>query len=152
MDMWERCVGILLLVFSIAYLAGALSLPMGRPNQPGPGIFPVVLGIALVAVSIFHVVKVFLAKSPAKNRDEFPYGKDLLRVMGVVGVLVAYGLFLETLGYIVTTLVLFIWVLRFLGMRSWARLVLISIFGSAGSYYFFKVILSTPLPSGILFP
>lgn len=82
----QRIVSIFFLTFSVAYLVGSLSLPLGSARKPGPGIVPVATGIFLSFSTLLYFVKVFFLEKrrSAQKGDGFHLGKDSLRLIGVL--------------------------------------------------------------------
>lgn len=138
------------LVLGGVYLAKSLELPMGSAARPGAGLYPFLVGITLVALSVSFLIQSLQAKETQPERGEpFPRGKDRQRVMAVAAALFFFVLFLNPLGYIICSIALMGAILRLLGLRSWGKVVLTSIFTTAISYYLFFSILGVPLPPGI---
>jgi len=135
-----------------AYLAGSFFLPMGTAAHPGAGFYPLLVGIALVSLSLPLLAQSLKTKeTDRKGEEAFPKGEDLHRVLGVALALVFFAVFLKPLGYGICSVALIIAVLRFLGLRSWMRTILIAVLSMAISYYLFASVLDVPLPRGILF-
>jgi len=140
------------LVLGSAYLAGSLELPRGSAAQPGAGLYPLLLGILLVALSLALLVQSLREKETKPEESEsFPKGRDRQRVVAVGLALFLFALSLKPLGYAVTSAALMGAILRLFGLRSWMKITIISILCSAVSYYLFASILDVPLPRGIFF-
>ncbi len=142
------------LFLGVAYLAGSLDLPMGSADRPGAGLYPFLLGIFLVSISLPLFLGSLRVRKPQKEKEEeepFPQGKDLQRVVAVSVTLTFFVVLLKPLGYGICSAVLMGSILRLLGLRSWIKIVLISIACSVISYYLFASILDVPLPRGIFF-
>jgi putative tricarboxylic transport membrane protein len=140
------------LVVGGAYLIESLHLPLGPAAQPGPGLFPLLVGIAMVAFSLrLFIQSLKTEEGPAEKEDPFPKGKDLQRVVVIAGTLIFFAVFLNILGYGVCSAVLIGAVLRLLGLKSWAKILLISVLTAAFSYLLFASVLEAPLPRGVLF-
>lgn len=77
--------------------------------------------------------------------------KDIIRIIGMIAIFLFYAVFLETIGFIFSGVVLVLVVLRLLGMQNWIRILLISVLTSVALYYLFSVTLDVPLPRGIFF-
>ncbi|MBI5966545.1 MAG: tripartite tricarboxylate transporter TctB family protein [Deltaproteobacteria bacterium] len=145
-------VSLCFLVLGGAYLVGSFFLPMGTMAHPGAGFYPLLVGIALICLSLPLLAQSLKTKEMGQKGEEaFPKGEDLHRVVAVALALIFFAVFLKPLGYGICSAVLMIAVLRFLGMRNWKKTVLISILSMAISYYLFAFILDAPLPRGILF-
>ncbi|MDA8216657.1 MAG: tripartite tricarboxylate transporter TctB family protein [Dehalococcoidales bacterium] len=140
------------LAISLAYLMGALATPIGAPDKPGPGFFPVLVGGMLVALSMALFIQSW-RMVPVGDAGEFlPAGIAGRRVLGVVIGLVGYTVLLTTLGYLVVGALVIILVLRVLGMHSWRNVILTAAVCTAVSYYLFSVALGVPLPQGVWMP
>lgn len=147
----QRITSVLFLGVSVAYLAGSRSLPLGTPSQPGPGLFPLAVGLLLSAATFTYAIQVFRSKAPAHEGRAFPTADDLRRLQGIVVALVFVGISLPLLGYVASSAILAMAVLRVLGMRGWMRIVLVASLLSVGSFCLFRLVLGVPLPSGGLF-
>jgi hypothetical protein len=135
-----------------AYLIGSFSLPLGPAAQPGPGLFPVLVGIAMIIFSLHLFIQSLKPEEiPGEEEDPFPRGKDLQRVAFIAGALILFAVSLKIMGYILSSAVLIGVVLRVLGLKSWARILLISTLTAALSYLLFASVLEAPLPRGVLF-
>ncbi len=128
------------------YLAEALRYPRGSLAQPGPGLFPLLVGALLLVSAAAIGLEALLIR---RDRPvDWPAGVRLRR-FGLVG--------LATLGYIVLLPAighplagsLLLWVvLRVMGLRPWGLVVLLGVAMALGSYYLFGVLLGAPLPGG----
>ncbi|MBM4333786.1 MAG: tripartite tricarboxylate transporter TctB family protein [Deltaproteobacteria bacterium] len=131
------------------YLAKSLELPMGSAARPGAGLYPLLVGIALIVLSVSFLIQSYQAKETQPDREEsFPKGKDRQRVVAVAAALFFFVLFLNPLGYLICSIALMGAILRLLGLRSWGKIVFISIVTAGLSYYLFFSILGVPLPRG----
>ncbi|MBI4607455.1 MAG: tripartite tricarboxylate transporter TctB family protein [Candidatus Rokubacteria bacterium] len=134
------------LASSAAYLVAALRLSPGSVEQPGPGLFPVAVGLLLVASSSAFVFQSLRASSAAAAGPPAEAGK---RVTGVLAVLAAFCLFLPWLGYAVTAPGLLVVILRLFGLARWPVVAALAVVATAASYYLFGVLLGVPLPAGV---
>jgi len=142
-------VSLCFLLLGIAYLADNSRLPMGSAAKPGAGLFPVLVGVSLLGLSLTILIWALLNKTTtAKDREPFPEGNDRQRVLALGGTLALFVLLLKPLGYGICSAALMTAVLRLLGLRSWGRILLISLATAAVSYYLFNVLLGVPLPRG----
>ncbi len=141
---------VIFLAAGIYGLVFSIQLPLGRWNQPGPAVFPLILSILLC---VFGVSWFFQGKGNAEKKGgvgprEF-FGKFITPVQIVV-LTAAFILTFNALGYLLAAVlylfVLFFWVSRY---KLWTALGLAIAFG-AGSWLFFGKVLSTPLPRGFL--
>ena len=68
----------------------------------------------------------------------------------ILAVLFGYSLFLDTLGFLVSTFILLLMLFRFVGPQKWVVAVGGSALASIASYVVFELWLKTQLPRGIL--
>jgi len=135
--------GIYGLIFSIGY-------PLGRWNEPGPGVFPLSLSILLC---IFGISWFIQGKGKGGKKATVTLGgfvRKFITPLRIVGLTAAYILTLELFGYLLAStlyiFVLFFWVSRY---KLWTAFVLAIAFGG-GTWLFFEKLLVTPLPRGFL--
>jgi putative tricarboxylic transport membrane protein len=137
-------VDIAALVFSLLYIWGALEYSLGTLAQPGPGLFPMFIGVLLLISSIGSLLS--HAWVPVEGELQLPKGKELGRVLAVIAGTVAYVVLLPLIGHILaSTLTVFI-VLHSMGLPSWGFKIAFAIAVSLGSFYLFDIILQVPLP------
>ena len=135
----------------ILFCIGGVHYGLRRSGIPGPGFLPFVTGLILVALSLILLVSRF-----SRHRDEtssaekrMPRGQALRRILKALGALCLYVLILEHLGFMITTFLFMVLVLR-LEPRRWTFIVPAAIGTTAFFFFLFKVLLRVPLPPGIL--
>ena len=148
--MIDRLAALAVLAAAAAYLAGALPLPRGVSARPGPGFFPLLVGVFSCLAAAGFVVETF-RRVPLRA----PAGAGLpadarMRALATAGALVAFVLLLPWVGYPGVTLLFVATMLRSLG-GSWTLALATAVASAAGSYYLFASVLSVPLPKGVLF-
>jgi putative tricarboxylic transport membrane protein len=141
-------VDIIALLLSILYLMGALAYPMGTLDQPGPGRYPLFVGVLLMLASSGSLVTNLMR--PVKGGLDWPKGKELKRVLAITAGTIAYVLFLPYAGHLLASMAVVFVVLHTMGMPSWLTKIGFTIAIALSSYYLFDVVLSVPLPRGIL--
>jgi putative tricarboxylic transport membrane protein len=70
----------------------------------------------------------------------------------MLGTLLGYVWLLEPVGYVLTTLGLFVILLRWVGQRSWTVTWVVAILAAGGSYLLFARWLLVSLPTGLWAP
>ena len=136
------------LILSSLYLWGALGYRRGTMDQPGPGLYPLFVGVLLVVASIGSIVTDLV--NPAQGELEIPKGKDLGRMLTVLGAAAAYVLLLPYAGHLLSAIMLIFIVLHAMGLTSWPMKIGFTIGLALGSYYLFDILLMVPLPKGFL--
>lgn len=146
MSRFPRAVALAFLAGSALYLVQAARLPLGSVEQPGAGLFPILVGAFLLAVSAAHLLQDLRRSSGTQLLPPAGTGR---RVMGVVAALGAFCLLLPWLGYAVAALGLLLAILRLFGLARWRMTAAVALVATVASYYLFAVVLGVPLPAGV---
>ena len=133
----------------------AVSLPGGyaKVDPVGPRLFPVVIGVGLVALAVILAIAI-----PRGSRGEADAGEDVdpdmpsdWRTVGLlVGLFVALIVLVVPLGWAIAGGLFFAGCATVLGSRHYVRNLVIGAVLSVGSFYAFYSGLGIPLPAGIL--
>lgn len=141
-------VGVVGLAGSIGYLVMAIDMPTGSMDSPGPGMFPIGVGVLAVVVSLI-VIGEGLLKSGPTGDVELPVRFERRQALYFLGTLVAYILLLPLLGQYVAASLYVIATLKLLGGLSWVRSILVGLAMGIGVSALFGEVLDVSLPSGI---
>lgn len=147
-DQWS---GLFLLILAIFMCWGSLGLPYGSIHNPGPGFFPLWLGVILGLMSIGLLVTITLQKETAMSvreilAEEIRWKEVLLVIIS----LVLYGVLIDYIGYLLVTFLLMALLLRSVEPQPWMAVVGWALGGTLGSYLVFEVWMKLRLPRGIL--
>lgn len=144
----DKVTAIVIAMCTIVYLIGARSLKFLEEFGPGPGFFPVLLGLTMLCLCIAYY---FLTVKSADSLQPEPFKKaDLLRPAGIVTVLVVAALVLEYLGFLITVFLLVLALLIIFERYNAVRGIVLALAISAGFYLLFNTWLRVSLPQGIL--
>ena len=139
-------------IFSFGLLTAYLSarMPIGSFRLPGPGMFPLCLGLLLVVLSTIFTVGLFFRDRRMKGEDaQSPVAvTSLKQVVGFMGTIAAATVLLGVLGYAPTAFLLILTLLQLLGWKAWRRNVLIALPASVFSHFLFVEWLKIPFPQG----
>jgi hypothetical protein len=149
--MGEIIFHILLLVALAIFFKESFMIETGRQADPiGPAGFPqalIVLAIVLLVISLFQSIRKW------KNRDTSAVsGKPAemsLVFFGILFSIAAYVLIVEYLGFMVTTVLFFVFLFVLLGRKFSLKQVGLAIVFTAGFTLVFGTILHLQLPRGI---
>lgn len=133
------------LVVGILIVLGTRSLRVGTFFRPGSGLFPLILGILLIVLSVISYFASNAEKLPKLSWALLPRS-----VITVIGLLFIYRFSLPILGYSLSTLLLFIVLLKTLGKQKWLPTVAWSVTITAGSYLIFIQWLGVAFPRGVI--
>jgi putative tricarboxylic transport membrane protein len=131
-------------------LALALQLPMGDALGPGPGFFPLWLGLvgATLAIILFVQVRRQPADGPGDERLA-PDRPAVRRILAVLILLAAVALLLDPLGFRLTALLFTALLLPGLGVRSPIIIAIFAATAGFGVFHVFYYWLKVPLPLGV---
>ena len=133
------------LALGIGGIYGSLALGIGSIGNPGPGLWPLVLS---VAISVAAVVLLVLGHG-LHGAERFGRGWRIVAVAAMS--LVAFTYLFEPLGFEIPTLLLLAFWLRVIGKETWRMTAMMSIGTTVVVYLIFIVGLSVNLPRLIAF-
>jgi putative tricarboxylic transport membrane protein len=150
--MWNRTdiIGsVLLILVGTGVIVESIRLHIGTPLRPQPGFFPFLGGFLLIGLSVVLLVQGWLGRGKSSLQDREAYG-ELLRPLILIVSLGAYTVVLESVGYVLPTIIIAGIILRVLGVKSWKMISLASVGLSVGTYVLFGRVLGIDLPAGCL--
>jgi putative tricarboxylic transport membrane protein len=148
LDRDEAAGGLLIFVFGAVTCYYSLKMPIGTFRAAGSGLFPLCLGILLMALSFAFVLMLFFQKRGQVKPSSTGNPALATQVLPFLGVIALATLFFDKLGYPFTSFLLLLALLRILGMKKWAWNVLLSLSAAGISYVLFVQWLKIPLPKG----
>jgi putative tricarboxylic transport membrane protein len=137
--------GIFFLCLGIWACIGGIRLQIGKLTEPGAGFFPF-LGAAVLAV--LSAILLFQA-SFGRSKGTEAFG-TLRRPIAMIAGLIVYVVILDSVGYIIATIVLVMILLSMMDRRRWWVDAVVALIIAAGSYILFDSLLGVKLPHGIL--
>jgi len=141
----------------IAYLS--LRLPLGDVRQafnlPGPGFFPLVLGILLAILGISLMLKPFMEGRKTVQREQASEVAEVVfwmrkRAFSVLVSLVVYSALFERIGFLLSTFLFLLLLFRGISSQKWATSLMVAVGVSVLSYLIFDTWLMAQLPKGFL--
>ena len=142
-------INVLWMVFSLAVCLESWRLNVGDLHAPGPGFLPFITGLLLAFLALIAFIQALKEKfSPEKK--SLTLRNNLMKVGVLAGALVLYVLLLNTLGFIIGTLLLLLFLFRIMEPLKWRTVLFASVITLAAAYVLFDFFLGTRLPKGIL--
>jgi putative tricarboxylic transport membrane protein len=114
-------------------------VPIGTADDPGPGVLPLMLGLAVAGLGIATALG--RAWSP-------PAPIERQRALAVASAVVGWALALPYLGFTLTTVVALAVLGRAIGPAPVARLLVFALLAGGGASLLFRGLLKLPLPRG----
>jgi putative tricarboxylic transport membrane protein len=146
----DRISGTVLGLFSIYIAIESYRLGIGSLRVPGPGFIVFWAAIAIGIMAIAVVLRTWSRGNEGKA-ESLIFGKRNLPKIGLVVLfLFLYAFFMETLGFVPVTLLLFILLLGWIERKNWRLVGVISVLVTTIAYLIFDVWLQAQLPLGLL--
>jgi putative tricarboxylic transport membrane protein len=143
----SRTAGLVAAVLFLAIGGGqiymALALPRGTLAEPGPGVFPLLVGALMSTSSLACLVLAVLECNPLRLN----LLADAARPAVLVAVLAAFLLLLPRVGFVLPSLLLQVVTLQVFGMRGvWRRLAVAAV-TTAAAVLLFETLLGVQFPT-----
>jgi hypothetical protein len=146
-DQWS---GVVFLIGAVLICLGSARLPYGGIHNPGPGFFPVWIGILLGSMSLALLVKTSRQREQARTIKELLSERVRWRkVLCVLLALILYTVLIQYAGFLVVTFFFIAFLLRFVDPQPWRKVIVWGLIGSGGCYLLFDVWMRLRLPKGI---
>jgi len=111
---------------------------------------PIIVGGTLFLLSIVLLASTLIAGSLQERASFWQEKTSWRKVSFALLSLIFFLVFVNYLGYIITTSLFLIYLLKFIGKRGWSSSIFVGIAASVVSYFVFKVLLEVRLPMGII--
>ena len=143
--------GIIWLIVALSFFAEGLNLEIGPLSAPGPGFFPMALGAALFFLSLSQMIIALRAKEEPSRKEPFLAQLRISPpILASLLALIFYMIFLNVLGYILTTFLFIFFLITFISKKPLRFSIFIAILTSTLSYTIFRIALAIPLPKGFI--
>ena len=141
----DRRSAIGLAIFAVAYLLGDRRYPLDTLATPGPGLFPLVAGLALLALAVWQFV---VARPRPEQEPERPAQEpaSIGPPLVMVGILIVYAALFRLIGFFPTSVALVFVSSRLMGLAGWWRPAALALGITAVSHVVFVTWLGVPLP------
>ena len=139
-------------VLGALILWGSFYLPTaGGYAQVGPGMVPRGVGIVIVLLGALLLREAFTGGFRGVDEEaEARLPIHWVSFAWVSGGIVAYGLLIEHLGFIFSSVILFVMVARGFGSRRWALNAVVGLVLASAVFAIFNYGLGLTLPAGVL--
>ena len=138
-----------LLVLAGFLLFESRQLSFGTFRVPHTGFFPKILVGLLLLLSLSCLAQT-LRGAEAKRRAANIPAEGWFRIGATLATLVGYAVVLEWLGFLLSTFLLMVLLLRAIEAPKWSKVILVALTTALVSYILFAWLLGVPLPAGLL--
>ncbi len=146
----DRISGIFWLLFAIFVGIESYRLGLGTLHKPGPGFLYFWTSIALGIMALVVLIRARMSKKAGEPEVSIFGKQNTTKILFVLISVFLYALLMETIGFILVTLLLFIFLLGIIEKKRWWYTAFVSILVTVISYLIFEVWLKSQLPKGLL--
>jgi len=116
----------------------------------GSGMFPLILGILLMILSVIFVLRIFFQGKKGQIKEEAPSesSESPVQLILFLGTMVLVTVFFNQLGYLLSSFLLMVALLRILGVKRWRFTLPLSFITAVVCHFIFVHFLKIPLPKG----
>ena len=153
---------LVLILFSMTFLVYTTRYPLDDWESPGPAVFPLILGGVLLILSLWQMIRAWLAPKIPGNAGERgskiqAFQKFLhdnegeAKVLSLTAMLILYILMMQWIGFFVSTFLLVIFSSRLMEAKDWGKPIALSVGVCLFCYLLFEVWIKLNFPRGLLF-
>jgi putative tricarboxylic transport membrane protein len=153
---------LVLILFGVGFLLYDIKYPLDTWANPGPGVFPLMVGAVLVILAAWQLIQDFRKpKPPGAKKDhkgttelitEFlPRKRGEAKPLFMIAVFIIYLLMVKWVGFFTSNFLFVIVSSRLMEASDWRRPILLSAGTNLFCYFLFEVWLKLSFPRGILF-
>ncbi|MFH1489226.1 MAG: tripartite tricarboxylate transporter TctB family protein, partial [Pseudomonadota bacterium] len=136
-------------IFALVVIVKSYRLGLGSLGQPGPGFLFFWSGILLGIMSLVIFIQTFVKSSQGGPEKPILGGVNYKKIIMVSLAVFVYALLLDFLGFILVTLLLFVFILGVVERKKWMFTILSSMLVTAAAFLIFQTWLETQLPKGL---
>jgi len=146
----ERVTAIILLILAVVTVWQSLTLPPGEAGKgPGPGAFPMIIGLALGILALLLLVGTYRGEASGPG-PVWPSRDAFFKVGALFILLFVYVLTCSFFGFLLSTMLFVLGTLRVLGLKSWPISIIFTLIVGLIVHQVFITWLTVPLPAGFL--
>lgn len=158
----EIASSLVLILFGVVFLLYDIKYPLDQWANPGPGVFPLMVGVVLVTLAAWQFIQAFRKTKPLSREEkgkrdirsvrEIPSGhKGETKVLLMIAVFMIYLVMVKWIGFFTSTFLFVMISSKLMGARDWKGPVALSAGITLFCYFLFEVWLKLSFSRGILF-
>jgi putative tricarboxylic transport membrane protein len=136
----------------VIFCVGATKYGLIRSGIPVAGFFPFIAGATLICLSLVMLFSSIRSKKKLEtiNNKFFARRDSWIKVVLALCGLFGYAIGIEYLGFLITTFLLIVFLLKVVEPQRWLTILPVSLLSPTLSYIIFELLLDIHLPKGIL--
>lgn len=143
--------GLFLAVLALAVIGYSRTFPPMPGQFVGPGVFPTVIGVGMLAGAVLLIAKGWVARATQPWATAASWVKSprhLAHFLLILAAILGYVLVSESLGFLIVSLAMMAALFAVAGVRPWVALAC-AVASAFTVYFAFEKMLRVPLPRGI---
>lgn len=146
---YDILAAIIFIIFAIVMTFQSIGLGLGTFNEPGPGFLPILSTLSIGTLSLIYLVSLIL-KDKTKKKFEFRLGPHFKKAFYLIVLSFIYvSILWDRLGYIISTTLWLVFILKIGGVQSWKKSLIIAIVIVIPSYLLLEKVGRCILPKGV---
>ncbi len=146
----DRISGSFWLIFAVIVSIESYRLGLGTLHRPGPGFLYFWTGIFLGIMSLVILIRARGIKKIGKSEEPIFGSVNVMKIILILLSLFLYALLMERLGFILITLLLFVFLLGVIEKKGWFFTIFLSFAVTGVTHLIFDIWLKSQLPRGFL--
>ena len=154
-ELWrgDNALAFLFLLLSVFYLAYATTLRGGLMSDlVGPRTYPILLGILGIGLSLLFFIRKLSSLMLRPPRGQTRTLRGEMRDLQGLALIIGYVLVMDTLGYLIATILFATVTVKWLGQPTWRASVLFAVVLTAATFSLFTWAFGVRLPAGVILP
>jgi hypothetical protein len=158
----EIASSVVILLFGVVFLLYDLKYPLDQWANPGPGVFPLLVGALLVILAAWQLAQEVRKLKPHGAKEDHEGTKQwisefLQRSRGetkpllMIAAFIVYLLMVKWVGFFISTFIFVIISSKLIGAKDWGRPIALSAGVGLFCYFLFEVWLKLSFPRGVSF-
>lgn len=148
----DTITGVVSIALGIAYLVGTFKIPvMEAADEVGPRSFPFLIAATVILCGVWLLVKEFRNKERQSFSFDFITERAIwLRIVLCMAGGIVYGLILDGLGYLLSTVLFMFFVCELINVGRHRQNLVIALSFSVFTFVAFALVLKLSMPRGVL--
>jgi putative tricarboxylic transport membrane protein len=143
----ERWVSGVIFILSLGYLACSFFYPLGSPISPGPGFFPLFIGVIWSILAGLIVINNWQSRKTKKAVLRWKLSNGITRAAVLLAGVAVFIISLPVVGYLISTIILTFFLLKVFATEKIMRPAIYSIAWGIVTYLLFVKLLKIPFPN-----
>jgi hypothetical protein len=158
----EIASSLVLILFGVVFLLYDIKYPLDQWANPGPGFFPLMVGVVLVTLAAWQFIQAFWKTKPLgreeKSKRDIRSVREILsghkgetKVLFMIAVFMIYLVMVKWIGFFTSNFLFVMISSKLMGARDWKGPVALSAGITLFCYFLFEVWLRLSFSRGIFF-